>query len=156
MHPRWLASCSDDGIIKVWDVAMPAEPIVSAATGSKSVTDVSFHPQRRGSTPSCLYCQRCLNSLLGLLFASLRAEQRVEIFDVSVAPMAGSEHVAVTPWRSYDLHEEVRLNVAVLFYLLWSISCIRRSSHSHLPPFRLQQHAGNQCPISRLPAFYFP
>jgi WD40 repeat protein len=54
-QPRWLASCSDDGIIKVWDVAMPNEPIVSAATGSKTVTDISFHPQRRG-TAHAAFC----------------------------------------------------------------------------------------------------
>jgi WD40 repeat protein len=48
LQPRWLASCSDDGVVKVWDVAMPNEPITSAATGSKTITDLSFHPQRRG------------------------------------------------------------------------------------------------------------
>ena len=51
MQPRWLASCSDDGLIKLWDVAMPSEPIISAATGSKTVTDLAFHPQRRGALP---------------------------------------------------------------------------------------------------------
>ncbi len=90
MQPRWLASCSDDGIVKVWDVAMPSEPIVSASTSSKTVTDLSFHPQRRG-----------------LLLASLRAEQRVEIFDISLAPNAAGASTTISPWRSYDLNEEV-------------------------------------------------
>ena len=91
MQPRWLASCSDDGTVKVWDVAMPNEPIACAQTGSKTVTDLAFHPQRRG-----------------LLLASLRAELRVEVFDVSLAPHAGGEAATVmAPWRSYDVAEEV-------------------------------------------------
>ena len=91
MQPRWLASCSDDGMVKVWDVAMPSEPIACAPTGSKTVTDLAFHPQRRG-----------------LLLASLRAELRLEVFDVSLAPHAGSEAATMmAPWRSYDVAEEV-------------------------------------------------
>jgi hypothetical protein len=106
--------------------------------------------------PTFLYCKLFLNALLGLLFASLRAEQRVEVFDFSLAPMPGSEHVPVTPWRSYELPEEVCRLVTVLFHLLCSISRTRRGTHSHLSPFRLQRHAGNPCPMSLLRAFYFP
>ena len=96
MQPRWLASCSDDGTVKVWDVAMPNEPIACAQTGSKTVTDLAFHPQRRG-----------------LLLACLRAELRVEVFDVSLAPHAGGEAATVmVPWRSYDVAEEVYIAAA--------------------------------------------
>jgi hypothetical protein len=106
--------------------------------------------------PTFLYCELFLNALLGLLFASLRAEQRVEVFDFSLAPMPGSEHIPVTPWRSYELPEEVCRLVTILFHLLCSISRTRLGTHSHLSPFRLPRHAGNPCPMSLLPAFYFP
>jgi hypothetical protein len=33
----------------------------------------------------------------------------VEIFDVSLAPLAGSECASMAPWRSYDVPEEVPL-----------------------------------------------
>ena len=75
---------------------MPSEPIACAQTGSKTVTDLAFHPQRRG-----------------LLLASLRAELRVEVFDVSLAPHAGGEAATVmAPWRSYDVAEEVHIAAA--------------------------------------------
>jgi WD40 repeat protein len=114
MQPRWLASCSDDGIVKVWDVAMPSEPITSASTGSKTVTDLSFHPQRRGDAHS-IFESCVVTTFAGLLLAALRAEQRVEIFDISLAPLSGGESVSTAPWRSYDVAEEV--SIAFLFLI---------------------------------------
>jgi WD40 repeat protein len=111
IQPRWLASCSDDGTVKVWDVAMPSEPIACAQTGSKTVTDLAFHPQRRG-----------------LLLASLRAELRVEVFDVSLTPHAGGEAATVmAPWRSYDVAEEVYIAPpasATLCFHLGHVTCV--------------------------------
>jgi hypothetical protein len=112
MQPRFLASCSDDGVIKVWDVAMPSEPILSAATGSKTVTDLAFHPQRRGapppSPPGTVLKSSSISQPVGLLLASLRAEQRVEVYDVSCPPVPASEPATITAWRSYDVAEEVQ------------------------------------------------
>lgn len=78
MQPRWLSSCSDDGVIKVWDVAMPNEPIISAATGSKTVTDLAFHPQRRGTLPAlCWYPPKIITLFRSAAcFASNRAACR--------------------------------------------------------------------------------
>jgi hypothetical protein len=86
---------------------MPNEPITTAHTASKTVTDLSFHPQRRGVRMLAFVFFMHQHNRPGLLLASLRAEQRVEIFDVSLAPLSGSESAPMTPWRTYNVAEEV-------------------------------------------------
>jgi hypothetical protein len=66
-------------------------------------------------SPATSRCRTCpfhrdfthVHNASGLLLAALRAEQRIDIFDISLAPLSGCESATMTPWRSYDVAEEV-------------------------------------------------
>ena len=45
----------------------------------------------------------------------------MEVFDVSCPPMAGGETLAITPWRSYDVAEEVQNIIFPPPYITWRL-----------------------------------
>ncbi|KAF9919630.1 hypothetical protein FBU30_010724 [Linnemannia zychae] len=53
-HENRMASCSDDGVIKIWDIRNPSQQILSFYTGPKAAPQsstlvrISFNPQRSG------------------------------------------------------------------------------------------------------------
>ncbi|KAF9904605.1 hypothetical protein EC991_002533 [Linnemannia zychae] len=65
-HENRMASCSDDGVIKIWDIRNPSQQILSFYTGPKSTPQsstlvrISFNPQRSGLLASLTKEATCL------------------------------------------------------------------------------------------------
>ncbi|KAF9081229.1 hypothetical protein BGX23_001114 [Mortierella sp. AD031] len=65
-HENRMASCSDDGVIKIWDIRNTSQQILSFYTGPKSAPQsstlvrISFNPQRSGLLASLTKEATCL------------------------------------------------------------------------------------------------
>ncbi|KAF9138717.1 hypothetical protein BG015_002278 [Linnemannia schmuckeri] len=65
-HENRMASCSDDGVIKIWDIRNPSQQILSFYTGPKTAPQsstlvrISFNPQRAGLLASLTKEATCL------------------------------------------------------------------------------------------------
>lgn len=65
-HENRMASCSDDGVIKIWDIRNPSQQILSFYTGPKTAPQsstlvrIAFNPQRSGLLASLTKEATCL------------------------------------------------------------------------------------------------
>jgi len=109
-HDNRMASCSDDGNVKIWDVRNASEPILSFYTGPKTVQQssstlvrIQFSPQRAGQLASLTKDASCLkvwNIQEGTVGAS-RPSSRMEITSGDNGMPQGSAAASLLS-RSHD------------------------------------------------------
>ena len=152
-HEDRMASCSDDGIIKIWDIRNPAQPILSFYTGPKSAPQssstlvrISFNPQRSGLLASLTKEATCLK-VWDIQEGTVRAPKPLSRMDSNHALDAGAQQGAGASSgllsRSHDREglqtvRESELDEAEIGVpILWKSRRSKCMSHAISPAHRL-------------------